>query len=242
MVQIIFGNRNIALEHLAVWGVSPSCQTHEGLLGVGPLVNDLGGRLACGGEVQVILNDFVEELSFLAVAPIIAAALLEDIGDLLVGTALARPYLPDPFQQLIEIVLPESAAVFELGIINDEALDDEFPQRRRGPDAEVGGLERIDPIAYGDCCIEVVVFDLTPDLAPALALNDFHFGNSCAGREFTTFVDVFEVLADCRRLDPEEIGHDFLGEPEIIPGEKDIDRHFAVSCLIQDDLGWFVVC
>ena len=220
-------------------GVSPSCQTHEGLLGVGPLVNDLGGRLACGGEVQVILNDFVEELSFLAVAPIIAAALLEDIGDLLVGTALARPYLPDPFQQLIEIVLPESAAVFELGIINDEALDDEFPQRRRGPDAEVGGLERIDPIAYGDCCIEVVV---AGGVGFSVGGSCFQNGNNCGLKQLARCEDVFEVLADCRRLDPEEIGHDFLGEPEIIPGEKDIDRHFAVSCLIQDDLGWFVVC
>lgn len=66
-------------------------------------MDNLGRRFACSDEVQVVLYDLVKELRFLSVALLVAAALFEDVGDLLVGTAFARPNFPDALQQLIEM-------------------------------------------------------------------------------------------------------------------------------------------
>src|ERR1035438_4549281 len=48
--------------------------------------------------------------------------------------------------------------VLEPLVVQHETLDDELPQRFRGPDTELGGLVAVHPVAHGDDGIQVVVF------------------------------------------------------------------------------------
>lgn len=51
------------------------------------------------------------------------------------------------------------------------------------------------------------MFDLAHNIATALRLNDFHFGNSCRPDQLPGLEDVLQMLADRRHLNPKEVGH-----------------------------------
>lgn len=106
--------------------------------------------------MQLVLDGLEESLGHLGLLIVIDAALLIDVRNLQVKTPFAGPDLPNPSKQLFEIVLPEPASLFQALIVQDESLDDEFPQGLRGPDAELSGLMAVDPIAYRDDGVEMV--------------------------------------------------------------------------------------
>ena len=88
------------------------------------MINDLGGGFAGGRKVKLVLDDLVKQLRFLAVAPVIAAALLKHVCDLLISPPLTGADFPDPLQQLVKIILAELTPVFEEFIIEDKPLDE----------------------------------------------------------------------------------------------------------------------
>jgi hypothetical protein len=84
-------------------------------------------------------------------------------------------------EQLIGLadVGPEAPVQLEPLVVDDEALDDELAQGPGRPDAELGGLRAVDPVADRDDLVEVVKRDFAPDLAIALALNSPNSSESC---------------------------------------------------------------
>ncbi len=85
--------------------------------------------------------------------------------------------------QLVEVILAEDLfTLLQTFVIQNEALDDELPQRLRRPDAELRGLMTVHPVADGDDGIEVVELQLACDLTSTFGSNYFHFGNIMAER------------------------------------------------------------
>jgi hypothetical protein len=119
--------------------------------------------------VQLVLHRLEERLGRLGLLVVVDAALLVDVGDLQVEAPLAGADLPDPLEQLVEVVLAEALVQLEPLVVEDEALDDELAQRLGRPDAELGGLRAVDAVADGDDRVEVVELDLAPDLPISLA-------------------------------------------------------------------------
>ena len=171
----------------------PGGQAHGGAVRGGPLRDQLRRRLSGDSEVELVLDEGVEGPGGLAVFIIVIATLLEHIGDLLIGPALAGPDLPDALQQLVEVVPAEGAAVFQHLIVEDEALLDVFLQRFGGPLAEPGGLLGVHPIAHGDDGVQVVVLQGAADLPGALLTNHRDFLGSCLRRQLLLSVDVFQM-------------------------------------------------
>ena len=67
----------------------------------------------------------------------------------------------ETFEQLIEVVPAEQPlALLQALVVQHEPLDDELPERFRGPDAELRGLVAVDPVADGDDGVEIVVLSL----------------------------------------------------------------------------------
>ena len=113
---------------------------------------------------------------------IVDAALLVDVGDLEVEAPLAGADLADALEQFVEVVLAEARALLEPFVVEHEALDDELPERLRGPDAELRGLAAVDAVADGDDGVEVVVVDRPRDVSRAFSLNSPIF-RTVASRE-----------------------------------------------------------
>jgi hypothetical protein len=78
--------------------------------------------------VQLVLHRLEERLRRLGLLVVVDAALLVDVGDLQVEAPLAGADLPDPLEQLVEVVLAEALVQLEPLVIEDEALDDELAQ------------------------------------------------------------------------------------------------------------------
>jgi hypothetical protein len=131
--------------------------------------------------VQLVLHRLEERLRRLGLLVVVDAALLVDVGDLQVEPPLAGADLPDPLEQLVEVVLAEALVQLEPLVVEDEALDDELAQRLGRPDAELGGLRAVDPVADRDDRVEVVELDLAPNLAISLALNSPNFRRVASG-------------------------------------------------------------
>jgi hypothetical protein len=58
--------------------------------------------------VQLVLHGLEERLRRLGLLVVVDAALLVDVGDLEVEPPLAGADLPDPLEQLVEVVLAEA--------------------------------------------------------------------------------------------------------------------------------------
>ena len=125
-------------------------------------------------------------------------------------------------------------ALLELGIVQDEAFNDELAQSVGRPDAKVRGLEGIDPVTHRDDGIEVVVGDA---VSFTVGRSCFQNGNNCRLHQLPALEDVFEVLADRRRLNPKKVRHHLLREPEIIACEEHIGRYLAVGALVEHHSG-----
>ena len=124
------------------------------------------------------------------------------------------------FQQLAEVVLAEHRlSLFQPIVVQDKPLADIFIQHLRRPLTEVRGFGRVDTIADRDDGIEVVEIHIFFHLSAETPIHDcFHFGNSRIFIEFSAVVDVLQVLADGRHINPEQLCHCLLCQPDsLIP-------------------------
>ena len=81
------------------------------LRGVGASLDDLGGCVPCDRVVHLVLDGRVEVSGHVAAAVVVEAALLEYVVNLLPDAALARAYVPDAAEELVEVVLAERTPV-----------------------------------------------------------------------------------------------------------------------------------
>ena len=89
----------------------PGGQAHGGTVQSSPLGKQLRRRLAGDGIVQLVLDEGVEGFRCLAVFVVVIAALFKHIRNFLIGPPLAGTNFPNPFQQLIKVILAKGAAV-----------------------------------------------------------------------------------------------------------------------------------
>ena len=102
------------------------------------------------------MNGFVESLCDVCLRIIIDTALRVYICYFLVEPSLAGTNLSDPFQQFFKIVLAEAFTLLEAFIVENKSLDDKFPERFCGPDAELRSLIGIYPVSDSNDRIKVV--------------------------------------------------------------------------------------
>ena len=184
--------------------------------------------------MKLVLDDLVKQLRFLAVAPIIAAALLEHVCNLLISPPLTGLDFPDFFQQLVEIILAELPPVLEQLIVENKPLDDVFPQGIRRPNPKVRRLDGIDPVSHGNHRVQIVKAGCVPF---AISGSCFQNGNNCIFDKFPGFKDVFKVFVDSRCLYAEKVGHGPLGQAKIVLRKHHVYGHFSIRSLIEHHLG-----
>jgi len=119
--------------------------------------------------MELILHHLEKGLGDLCTLVVINAALLVNISDLEVEAPLAGSDFSNSFEQFIKIILAKTLALFEPFIVQSESLDNKLPQNMSGPDAELGGLAAVDPVADRDDNIQIKV----------LYLIGFTVGGSC---------------------------------------------------------------
>ena len=78
-----------------------------------------------------------------------------DVGDFLVEAALGGPDVLNPARQLLEVV-KRLVGILQTLIVEDEPLDDVFPQTLGGPDAELRASKRLHPVADRDDDVKVI--------------------------------------------------------------------------------------
>ena len=60
--EVVFSHYDIGLEDFALWGVAPCGEAHLFFGAIRSIYNQLGGRMAVNGEVQLVLNCCEENL------------------------------------------------------------------------------------------------------------------------------------------------------------------------------------
>ena len=166
LVEIILGDGDILL---ADFRAAPVGQAHVGLRGIGAVVNDLRRRVAGDGPVHFVLHG-LEEFDADRLGRIVIAAGGIDVGDLLVEAPLGGADVLNPPEQLLEII-EGLVGIFQAFVVENEALDDEFAELLRGPDAKAGGDGAFDAVADRDDGVEVIEVNLTLNRAPPLLAN-----------------------------------------------------------------------
>ena len=141
--------------------------------------------------MELVLYKGVKGAGGVAVFVVVAAALLKDIGNLLIGAALAGADLPNALEQLVEVIFSEGTAVFQHFVVEHKALLDVLPQRLGRPLAEPGGLLGVHPVAHGDDGVQIVVLQLPADFPISLFANHREFLGSCLRGQFFLCIDVF---------------------------------------------------
>ncbi len=94
--------------------------------------------------------------------------------------------------------------MFEALIIEDEAFNEVLAKNLGGPDAELGCLPAVNPVANGDDGVEVVEFQFAGDRPRPLRLNYPVFPDSCQFLQLGGGINVFEVLIDGSQVYPKE--------------------------------------
>ena len=72
--------------------------------------------------MQLVLDGLEESLGHLGLLIVIDAALLIDVSNLQVKAPFAGPVLPNPSKQLLEIVLPKPASLFQAPLFRRRQL------------------------------------------------------------------------------------------------------------------------
>ena len=91
--------------------------------------HDEFGRRAPGDREEQLVLDGGEEAPRRVRGAVVVRACREDIEDLLVEALLRRPDVPNPGQQLVEVV--RAGGILEPEVVECEALDEELAQHRR---------------------------------------------------------------------------------------------------------------
>ena len=183
--------------------------------------------------MELVLHEGVERFRGLAVFIIVVAALLKHIGNFLVSPALAGPDLPDALQQFIKVIFAKWPTILHQFIVEDKALLDVLFQGLGGPLAEVGGLFGVDPVAYGDDGVEIVMVNAAPHFAAALLANYREFLGSCRLLQFTVRIDVFQVQRDVVSGAVEQFCHAALCQPKGFVLEHHADELLVSTVVVQ---------
>ena len=93
-----------------------------------------------------------------------------NIGDLPVKPLFRGADVLNSEEQFVKIVKGQ-VRVFQTFIVQDKALDNEFPDMPDGPLPEARGHMGLYPIAHRDNGVEIVRFPGSLDLPPAFVLN-----------------------------------------------------------------------
>jgi len=215
----------------------PGCQSHVDLGGIGGGIDQFRRRLSGDGPVQLVLNRGEEILGNRRLGIVIRRKGV-DIGDLLIKSPLAGPDFPNPLQQFVKIILAEDPfALFEPFIVEHKPLDDELPQRLRGPNAEARGLIAVHPVAHGDDGVEVVVAGL---VVFPVSGSCFQNGNNCILHQLAGSEDIFQVLVDRGHFDPEKLRQGLLRQPGRLILKKDLHLNRPIRRGIEQELLVFV--
>ena len=86
----------------------------------------------------------------------------------------------DALKQFFKIVRPKTFIQLEAFIIQHKPLDDEFPQRLGGPDAELRRLQTVYAVANCDDGVQMIIINFTGNGPTSLILNYSKFSNSCS--------------------------------------------------------------
>lgn len=236
LAQVVLRHGDVGFQDFSLGRVLPGGQAHVNPGGVGAAVDDFGRRLPGDGPMQLVLDGGEELLRHGRVGAVIHRQRAE-ISDFLVEPPLAGADFPDALQQFVEIVPAEHLfALLQTFIIQHEALGDELAQCSRGPDAELGGLVAVHPVADGDDGVEVVELHLAGNRPATFGPSYFHFGNSCFAAQFTRLEDVFQVFVDGRDIDAEQLRQRLLGEPDGFLTEEHIHLHRPVRRGVEEKL------
>jgi hypothetical protein len=209
---------------------------HEWLVGVGALVDDLGGGVSVRGPVHLVLDRREELLREVNVGSVVDAGGV-DVEDLLVEAPLGGADVADPREQLVEVVgVAGTGRVLEPLVVHCEALDQVFGEARGGPLAELGAAVAADAEADGEDGVEGVVLDFTGNRAIPLGSNYPVAPDSCLQAQFALVVDVHEVLVDRADVLLEQLRHQGLGEPKGLALEAALDAGAPVLGLVEDQL------
>ena len=99
--------------------------------------------------------------------------------------------------------------------------------------AEVGGLFGVDPVAYGDDGVEIVMVNAAPHFAAALLANYREFLGSCRLLQFTVRIDVFQVQRDVVGGAVEQFCHAALCQPKGFVLEHHADELLVSTVVVQ---------
>src|SRR5262249_35201068 len=117
-----------------------------------------------------------------------------DVADFLIEPPFRKPNIADAFQQLVEVVFPETPPFFQPLVVQSESLDDVFTEALGRPLPELRATMRTHPVADRDDDIEVVVIHLALNLTIPFCLNYPEFPDSCLPRQFALLIDVLDML------------------------------------------------
>ena len=154
--QIVFRNDNIGLANGTARGVLPRGQAHVRFRRVGPLVDNLGGRMAMSGPVHLVLNDLKELPRHFGVLIVVDARGV-NVGDFLIEHPLAGANISDAGKQLVEVVIAKSPSGLDAFVVEGEPFDEQFAQADGSPLAEGRAAGRSDAIADGKNGVEIVM-------------------------------------------------------------------------------------
>jgi hypothetical protein len=103
------------------------------------------------------------------------------------------------------------------------AAQGEVAQHADGPLAELGGAGGINPEADGDDGVEIVEGG---EVTFAVGGSGSEFPNNCRLGQFSAGEEVFQVLVDGGHRYVEQGGEEFLGEPDGLLFDADLDTRF----------------
>lgn len=172
--------------------------------------------------MQLVLHDLEKGMSDFGILVVVNAALLVNVRNLEIEPSLACSDLANPLEQIVEIILSKPLVQLWSLVIQHKALDDEFPQRLRGPNAKLRGLGAVHAVANRDNRVEVVMLDLAPNLPTTLLLNRPNFLESCLRAQFPAVVNLLQMIAKFEKRSLKELlgRDDFEKLPTVILTDK----------------------
>src|SRR5208337_4475132 len=108
-----------------------------------------------------------------------------DVPNLLVEPLLGCPYIPDAFEQFIEVIRTNTASFPEPLVIQYESFDKVFAQPFSSPPAELRAPGGADTVTDGEDHVEIVIFDGALNRPGSFGLNCQVFLYGCGLREFS---------------------------------------------------------
>jgi hypothetical protein len=131
-----------------------------GLGRVGAAGDHLGGGLAVGGPVHLVLHDGEELLRSVGARVIIHAGGV-DVEHLPPEDALRGTNIADAGEQFVEVAA--ATGLLQALVVHGEALDEVLFKPGRGPLAELGATRRVNAVADGEDHLQAVEFDVAGD-------------------------------------------------------------------------------